>query len=246
MGVAQPMTDPRKPVFEAIRAISPPGVFNDPGVIAAIHNILDACKAQKENPNHRLKDAKAFYTAVRSITGSLDQAQVKTIDALLIGAAHWPKGWLAYGLATAWHECRLRPIHEIGSKAYLSKYDTGKLAQRLGNTPQADGDGIRYAGRGLVQLTGTTNYKKAGKYLGLDLLGNPDLALLPENAAKILIWGMETGAFTGASLSDCIGEIGTHPAFVKARRIINGTDCAEKIASYADSFQDALEIGGWE
>ncbi len=194
---------------------------------------------------HALADPAGFFAMVRKITGSLDQVQVSTLNRLLAGAAHWPMGWLAYGLATAWHEAKLRPIHEIGSDAYLSKYDTGSLAKALGNTPEADGDGIKYAGRGLSQLTGRTNYTNAGKFLGIDLLANPDKALEPDIAARILIWGMETGAFTSKKLSDYISDRGTPEGFKAARRIINGTDKQDLIAGYAERFRDALDAGGW-
>lgn len=50
------------------------------------------------------------------------------------------------------------------------------------------GDGARFKGRGYVQLTGRANYKSAGDALGLPLLTNPDLALEPEHAARILLW----------------------------------------------------------
>lgn len=195
---------------------------------------------------HKLANPAAFFAGVRKVTGPLDTVQVDTINRLLVAAAHWPTSWLAYGLATAWHECKLRPIKEMGSNAYLDKYDTGKLAAALGNTPEDDDDGILYAGRGLVQLTGRRNYRNAGAALGLDLLKNPDLALVPEVATKVLVWGMEGGEFTGRDLGDYLPvRLATPDQFVQARRIINGTDKKELIAGYASQFQDALEEGRW-
>jgi putative chitinase len=55
------------------------------------------------------------------------------------------------------------------------------------NRPQ-DGDTRLYAGRGYIQLTGAGNYGDAGKYLGIDLLGHPELALSLEWSAKIATW----------------------------------------------------------
>lgn len=194
----------------------------------------------------RPREPHLFYGVTRGITGPLDQAQVNTIEALFKAASHWPTSWVAYALATAWHECRLRPIHELGGPKYLAKYDTGKLAADLGNTPEADGDGIKYAGRGLVQLTGLANYANAGKALGLDLLGKPDLALVPDNAVRILVWGMEGGKFTGKSLARYLPQdIGAPSEFERARRIINGTDRAKLIMQHALRFQDALIKSGW-
>lgn len=43
------MTDPRTPVFEAIRSITPGNVFNDPGNMLAVHNLLDALNAERED-----------------------------------------------------------------------------------------------------------------------------------------------------------------------------------------------------
>ena len=231
----------RAPIFDEVRAMLGRGFTQ--AEVRRLDRAFD--RALGIVKPRAVSNGEAFYKALRKIMGPLDQTQVDSINSLLSAAAHWPVGWLAYALATAFHESRLRPIKEMGSDQYLSKYDTGRLAKVLGNTPQADGDGIRYAGRGFVQITGRTNYRNAGKHLGIDLLADPDKALDPGIATRILVWGMETGAFTGKSLSDYVSQRGTHSEFVNARRIINGTDRASLIAGYAVKFQDALEAGGW-
>lgn len=57
---------------------------------------------------------------------------------------------------------------------------------RMGNTEP--GDGYLYRGRGYMQLTGKNQYAAAGEALGLDLVGNPDLAANPEHASRIATW----------------------------------------------------------
>lgn len=229
------------------KAAGLPNPFNDAGNIHAFNNLLDAWGAPRGDPHkHRLHKPAEFFAQVRRIVGSLDQVQVDIINRMLEHAAHWPIGWVAYALATAAHESRLRPIHEMGGPRYLAKYDTGRLAAALGNTPEADGDGIKFAGRGLVQLTGRTNYSNAGQHLGLDLLADPDLALDPDIAVRLLVWGMEGGRFTGRRLSHFIDGRGTLRRFTDARRIINGTDRADMIARLALKFQDALDVGEWQ
>lgn len=76
---------------------------------------------------------------------------------------------------------------ELGRDSYFDKYDAGtKKGNDLGNTEK--GDGLKYRGRGLIQLTGRANYEAAGKDLGLDLINHPELAETPENAAKTAMW----------------------------------------------------------
>lgn len=52
---------------------------------------------------------------------------------------------------------------------------------RMGNGPASTGDGFRYRGRGPLQTTGKSAYAKYGARMGVDLVGNPDLLLEPEN-----------------------------------------------------------------
>lgn len=79
-------------------------------------------------------------------------------------------------LAQVAHESgQLRYTRELASGA---AYDTGRLAERLGNTPEADGDGQRYKGRGLIQITGAYNYRRCSWALYNDgqlLLDHPAL-----------------------------------------------------------------------
>lgn len=151
--------------------------------------------------------------------------------------------FVAYMLGTAWHETSftMKPIKEYGGNKYLSKYDTGRLAKILGNTPEADGDGQKYAGRGHVMITGLRNYRLFSLLLDIDLVNYPDLALDPVVSAKILTIGSLRGSFTSRKLSDYI-RIGKHAEFVDARRVINGTDKAEAIANYAEQFLQCLVL----
>lgn len=208
-----------------------------------------------------LTDPAKFYTSIRNsdqlFGGELTPEQFAGCEADLdIGAGRLPLGWMAYCMATDYHESghTMQPVPERGGAAYLAKYDTGRLAAALGNTPEADGDGIRLAGRGKVQITGARNYKLANARMrelgvlkaGEDLWKSPDLALRMDVAAACLVVGMLEGWFTGKSLNDYIRSTGTLEQFTNARRIVNGTDRAALIAGYAMAFQTALQAGGWQ
>ncbi len=74
---------------------------------------------------------------------------------------------------------RFEPIPEYASgEAYNGRSD-------LGNTQP--GDGPRFKGRGFIQLTGRANYRTYGQALGVDLEGNPNLALDPNVAARVFV-----------------------------------------------------------
>jgi putative chitinase len=61
-------------------------------------------------------------------------------------------------------------------------------SSRMGNGPAESGEGWKYRGRGLKQLTGKDNYTRCGTSLGLDLVSNPDLLLEPMAASRSAGW----------------------------------------------------------
>ena len=61
-------------------------------------------------------------------------------------------------------------------------------AGRMGNGDEESGDGWKYHGRGLIQLTGKDNYANCGSSLSVDLLSNPDMLLDPKYAALSAGW----------------------------------------------------------
>lgn len=98
---------------------------------------------------------------------------------------------IAAFLAQIGHESgQLQYVRELGNGKYLSKYDTGRLALRLGNTPEADGDGQKYRGRGLIQVTGRANYEACSEALFGDarLLATPELLEHPVYASMSAGW----------------------------------------------------------
>ena len=190
-----------------------------------------------------------FFDRIRLtlFDGGLKATQVAGIEGILnVWEASYAKSddrWLAYMLATAHHETdrTMRPIHEYGSNARFTKlYDVNgdrpQTAVKNGN-PQP-GDGIKYCGRGFVQLTWKNNYKLMSAPTGVDLVANPDRAMEIPVATVVMFFGMIKGTFTSRKLADYFNT--TTEDWVNARRIINGTDKANLIAAYGKSYYAAI------
>ena len=143
-------------------------------------------------------DRDAYFDIVRSslFEGALEQVQVDGQNLFLAifenqygGTPMTDKRWLAYMLATVYHETAFTmwPNTEYGSDEYL---------QAKSYYP--------YIGRGYVHLTWEDNYRNASAALGLiddrDLVAHPELALDSLIATRIMFRGMAEGWFTGAKL----------------------------------------------
>lgn len=198
-----------------------------------------------------IPNLKAFYDSLRSAPfgGKIGTLQLQGMEAILKAwnerASREPLDtrWLAYILATAYHEtgATMQPVRESFAK-------TDAMARiNLHKRPYAREDkqtGEAYYGRGFVQLTWRTNYQDASVRYKVDLVNSPDLALGVELAAKIIVDGSIDGRFTGKPLSRYFSTREDDPK--NARRVINGLDRAADIASYYHMFLDALLKGGME
>jgi len=180
---------------------------------------------------------KYYYDSVRGslFSGSMKQSQVDGQNALLDTAEllGWDDRWVAYLLATTYHETALtmQPIAEYGK---------GK------GKPYGVPDGPYnqvYYGRGFVQLTWYQNYQKQDDKLKLNglLVRVADTALELQIATDIIFGGMRDGDFTGVGLPKYIN--GSQTDFYNARKIVNGLDQASTIANYAVRFANAITHG---
>lgn len=93
-------------------------------------------------------------------------------------------------------------------------------AGRMGNGDEASGDGWRYRGRGLIQLTGRDNYARFAQDMRVDALGTPDLLLQPAGAALSAAWFWRTNGLN--ELADRASGPDADAVFVQITKRING------------------------
>jgi len=100
---------------------------------------------------------------------------------------------------------------KLASKVYAS---------RMGNGDESSGDGWKYRGRGLFQLTGRQNYMHCAEALHLDVLNDPDLLAQPLGAARSAAWFWNSRKLN--ELSDEKPGFDPDAEFVKITKLING------------------------
>lgn len=199
----------------------------------------------------------AFFKAVRSslFAGKISASQIAGTEAILdeAGMRGTRLEWLAYMLATAFHETAhtMQPVRETlantDEKAIRildRSFAAGKLSWVKTPYWRKDADGKSWLGRGLVQLTHKRNYQIMTPIVGVDLVANPNMAMETRVAVKIMFEGMERGSFTAHKLSAHINDQKTD--YYNARRIINGVESAAKVATYAKAFEAALRAAGYD
>lgn len=204
---------------------------------------------------------------------TLSQTQVDMLEMILDEgkARGMDLPQLAYVLATTYHEVgsalqpraenlnySARRIRQVWPSRFASVEAAKPYANhperlankvyggRLGNGPEASGDGWRYRGRGFCQITGEASYARLSKLLDIDLVADPDRAMEPRIAAHILFEGMTRGLFTGKKLSDHLG-VGKGD-FVGARAVVNADvgSNGPKVAAYARAFEGALKAAAYD
>jgi putative chitinase len=141
-------------------------------------------------------------TAQARIVGAISAIFASTLDQYEINT----RLRIAHFMGQVTHECAgFRTTEEFASgAAYEGRTDLGNVNP---------GDGKRYKGRGLIQLTGRANYREFGAKLGLPLEDEPDLAAEPAIALKVACEYWKSRNINGAADRDDL---------VKATRLVNG------------------------
>jgi putative chitinase len=108
-------------------------------------------------------------------------------------------------------------LHESGECRYLTELASGEAYEGrkdLGNT--SPGDGVKYKGRGLIQITGKNNYQLVSDYFNHDFINNPEDLADPEWATKSAGW------FWNLRKLNQFADDGSEAAFITETKRING------------------------
>lgn len=204
---------------------------------------------------------------------SLSQSQVEGMEAILDECIRQSAdlGQAAYILGTAYGESgrRMQPAYEnmrYSAKripqVFSAKRRQGLTPQQLAGKPELlantvyggnwgrvnlgnaqPGDGWRYRGTGIGQITGRRNFTKWGNELNLPLTTRPELMMRLDVSVRALVEPMLEGWATGLRLDRFVK--GSKRDYRSARQVWNGTFAADTYAGYARAFEVALEAAGY-
>ncbi|MEW9898501.1 glycoside hydrolase family 19 protein [Chitinivorax sp. PXF-14] len=127
-----------------------------------------ACSQFQINTPQRLA---AFLAQVAHESGELNRLEESLNYSAQRLTQVWPKRFPSLAAAQPY----------AGNPQRLANF---VYANRIGNRDEGSGDGYRYRGRGLIQLTGRANYQAVGQAIGRDLLNQPDDLLTPDGASQ--------------------------------------------------------------
>lgn len=157
---------------------------------AAVGGVSDKMRSVDNPPQSQLRAEKPAMTLAKKMIASATNNAEKILIKYAVQAGIEATE-LKQFIAQCAHETgNFAHLVELGSDKYFAqRYDkkfAPAKAKALGN--KYTGDGIKYKGRGFIQLTGRYNYAKAGEALGLPLEDKPELVERPDVAAKVAIW----------------------------------------------------------
>ncbi|WP_433677703.1 glycoside hydrolase family 19 protein [Nocardia sp. CA-119907] len=162
--------------------------------------------------------------------------------AILEAGITTPKREAAF-LAQIIHETdKLKTLTEYGDEDRFNRLYGPQTAvgRSLGNT-NTPRDGARYPGRGALQITGRSNYREAGKHLGIDLERYPEEAAKPEHAFDVAAWYWTEHDLNAAAdqLPDDPDKLGRFDAI--SREINGGSNGAAERREYYLKARDRLD-----
>ena len=138
-----------------------------------------------------------WYNALSQLLPEYEINTPQRIAAFIAQCAHESGGFTALKenlnykaetLMKLWPK-RFPTLEEANTYAHQPEKIANHIySNRMGNRDEKSGDGWRFRGSGICQLTGHDNFYHAGKAIGVDLVANPDLARTPKYAAPIAGW----------------------------------------------------------
>lgn len=151
--------------------------------------LLEAPNFEIDTPN----EESSFLSMIGQETGGLTVFQENLSYSAERLVQVWPRRFTLNKLGGTLKTALPRDAYEYAHNPHaLAEFVYGG---RMGNGPEGCGDGWKYRGKGPPMLTGRNNYTRAQNELGIPLLAEPDLMLVPETGSRVACWFWKAGGF---------------------------------------------------